>query len=193
MSKPSKKEAENAVLTLIKYISDGDVAEEVLQNTPTRVIKSYEEIFSGYGLDLDKEFSKSFDNSFNYQNQVFIDNIRFSSICEHHMLPIRGFANIAYILDKKAIGLSKIPRIVEVISKKLQLQERMTTEILQTVQKYTEAKGVAVHISAKHDCMNIRGIKKHESRTTTMLFSGEFLENQDRKNEFLSLVNNSRK
>lgn len=185
---PTKKDAEEAVLTLIKYITKGNVSNEVLTNTPKRVIKSYSELFSGYTTNMDKEFDKSFENEFNYREMILIDSIDFQSTCEHHMLAIKGQIQIAYIPSESVIGLSKIPRIIEAVTKKMQLQERMTNEIANAVEKYTKASGVAVFVSAKHDCMNIRGVKNHLANTQTFSFLGEFEQNLDKKREFLSII-----
>ncbi|QED22858.1 GTP cyclohydrolase I [Candidatus Deianiraea vastatrix] len=184
----SRSDAEKAVLTLLEYISKGKANDEVMKNTPSRVIDSFEELFGGYDIDFDSEFGKNFDNSFNYNNFVMIDNINFSSTCEHHLLPIVGVAHIAYIPDKKVIGLSKICRIVEAVSRRLQLQERMMVEILDIMTKYIKPKGSAIFIRANHGCMSLRGVKKHNCNTTTMLFSGQFETDIAKKQEFLSAI-----
>lgn len=189
----TEKDAKDAVLTLIKYISKNTANAEVLRNTPSRVIDSFSELFSGYSISFDDEFDKHFENNFQYQNIVMLDSIVISSTCEHHLLPIRGFANIAYIPNERIIGLSKICRIVEAVSRKLQLQERMTQEILNIMEKYIKPKGCAVHIIASHDCMSLRGIKKENSKTTTILFSGEFETNLQKRNEFLQMIKNNQK
>jgi GTP cyclohydrolase I len=184
---PSRQEAEDAVLTLIKYASSGTANQEVIQNTPSRVIKAYDELFAGYDIEID-DLSKKFANDFQYHDIVAVEGINFASTCEHHMLPITGVIHAAYIPSKSVIGISKIARIIHAVTRKLQLQERMTSEIVEKLSQATDSLGVAVYVRASHGCMILRGVKECDSITTTIKYSGLFLKDQDKRNQFNKII-----
>lgn len=180
--KPSREAAEEAVRTLIAWAGDDPSRKELLE-TPSRVVKSYEEFFSGYNQTIIGEIDKTFDNSKNYHDMVILKNIDFESYCEHHMVPIIGKATIAYIPSDRVIGLSKIARILDVYAKRLQIQERLTIEIAESINQVTNAKGVAVVIESAHHCLTTRGAYKPSSLMQTAHMTGCF--NQENiKNEF---------
>jgi GTP cyclohydrolase IA len=185
--KPTKEEALEAVRTLIKYIDDNP-DREGLAETPQRVIKSFEEIFSGYTIDPCSVLDSVFFEKSNFHDFVFLKTIKFKSMCEHHMLPIIGTADIAYIPNNSIVGISKLARVVEVLSRRLQIQERMTADIAETIQKKLNPLGVAVKISSLHHCMSMRGVNQDGSLMETMHFTGVFLTNQKHRQEFFSLL-----
>ena len=182
-NKPTREEAENAVRTLISWAGDNP-NREALIDTPKRVVDSYSELFSGYNQTVDKQISKTFENNNNYDDMIILRNIILESHCEHHMVPITGKAMIAYIPDKKIIGLSNIARIVDMFSKRLQIQERLVMEIATCLNKITEAKGVGVIIESSHQCLSTRGAYKPGSLMRTSYMLGSFKESSIRK-EFL--------
>lgn len=160
---------------------------EGLKKTPYRVAKAYEEIMSGYKADVDKIFNRAF-FKVNYKEMVIVKDIDFYSMCEHHMLPFMGKVHVAYIPDGLIVGLSKIPRIVEVFSRRLQIQERLTVEIADVLYKKLRPKGVGVIIEARHLCMTMRGIKNQTSTAVTSSMLGCFEKDPKVRNEFLSLI-----
>lgn len=157
-----------------------------LKETPNRVARMYETIFSGYKTDPESVF-KLFDSD-GYEGIILVKDIEFYSHCEHHMVPFYGVVHIAYIPNKKIIGLSKLARLVEVYARRLQVQERLTKEINDAMQKYMQPKGVAVLVEAKHMCMCMRGIQKQSAKTVTTSFSGEFVTNLYNKEDFFKQV-----
>jgi len=183
----NRAEAEEAIKTLIGWIGENPKREGLL-DTPKRVIKAFEEYFSGYFIDPYKELERTFDDVQGYDDMVIQKNISIFSHCEHHMAPIIGVAHVAYVPHKKIVGLSKLARVVEAYSRRLQTQERLTIEIAETVFKGLEAHGSAVSIDAVHHCMTSRGIKKHEATTATNFFTGIFKESHNLQNRFLNLV-----
>jgi GTP cyclohydrolase IA len=160
---------------------------EGLQRTPHRVAKAYKELLSGYRMDPKALINNAvFDVV--YDQMVIVRDIEFSSMCEHHMLPFMGRAHVAYVPSDKVIGLSKIPRIVDLFSKRLQVQERMTTQIADYIDVVLKPKGVAVVVEGIHMCMMLRGVKKHDARMTTSAMLGQFRENLSTRMEFLDNI-----
>lgn len=185
-NKPSRKEAEQAVRTLIAWAGDNPDREELLE-TPGRVVESYSEFFSGYNQVIDNKISKTFNNSSGYDDMIILREISLESYCEHHLVPIIGKACIAYIPNKKIIGLSKIARIVDIFSKRLQIQERLVVEIANCIEKITDPKGVGVIIESSHQCLTTRGAYKPGSLMRTSHMIGCFKEQEIRK-EFLNIM-----
>jgi GTP cyclohydrolase I len=164
-----------------------DPAREGLLATPRRVAESYEFLSSGYKMDIDEVMNKAVFNE-KYDEMVLVKNIDFYSLCEHHMLPFYGKVHVAYIPDGKIIGLSKIPRLVEIFSRRLQVQERMTQEIADTLDEYLQPNGVAVVSEAYHMCMMMRGVQKQNSSATTSAVHGVFKEDARTRSEFINLI-----
>ena len=185
--KVSDKEAEEAFKTIIKWIGE-DPNREGLIETPRRVIKAFKEYFKGYNQDSELELKKTFGDVQGYDDMVLQKNISISSHCEHHMAPIIGVAHVAYLPNKRIVGLSKLARTVEVFSKRLQTQERLTMQIANTLMKGLDAHGVAVTIDATHQCMTMRGIKKERATTVTNYFMGKFKEDLSYQNRFLRYI-----
>ena len=187
-NKPSKEEALNAVRTLISWAGD-DPDREGLIETPDRVVRSYNEFFSGYGEDPEKVLGKTFEEVEGYDEVVIVRNIRVESHFEHHMVPIVGVAHVGYIPNKRVVGISKLARVVDIFGKRLQTQETMTALIADTIERVLEPKGVAVVIDANHECMSTRGIHKTESSTITSRMLGSFRDNIETRAEFMNLIN----
>ena len=183
--RPSREEAEEAVRTLIRWAGDNPNREGLIE-TPKRVVKAYEEYFSGYTKNPKSILEKTFSETANYKDFVLLKNINFESHCEHHIAPIIGKASIAYLPNNCIVGISKLARIVNVFAKRLQTQETMTSEIAQCIQLHLNPKGVAVHISAEHQCMSSRGVHKLNVDMITTHFTGEFNENSEVKKRFLT-------
>ena len=181
------KEAEDAFKTILKWIGE-DPNREGLKETPKRVVKAFKEYFSGYHKNPKKELEKTFGDVDGYDDMVIEKDISFESHCEHHMAPIIGFVHIAYIPRKKVVGLSKLARTVEVFSKRLQTQERLTMQIAKTLMSALDAKGVAVTIDAAHQCMTMRGIKKEKATTVTNYYLGAFKEDLSYQNRYLRYI-----
>ncbi len=187
MSSPvSVEDAKAAVRTLLEYIGE-DPSREGLRETPDRVIRSFAEIYGGYNRDPTSVFKTFRDGSERVDEMVVQRNIPFFSNCEHHMLPFFGVAHIAYVPDEEIIGLSKFARLVEVFARRLQVQERITTQIADSLMQHLKPKGAACVIEASHLCMVQRGVKKHLSDTTTSALRGVFLEGPTRS-EFLRFI-----
>ena len=185
--KVSDKEAEEAFKTILTWIGE-DPKREGLIETPRRAVKAFKEYFKGYHQDAKTELSKTFGDVEGYDDMVVEKNITLESHCEHHMAPIIGVAHVAYIPNKKVVGLSKLARTVEVFSKRLQTQERLTMQIASTLMGALDAKGVAVTIDAAHQCMTMRGIKKEKATTVTNYFLGSFKEDLSIQNRYLSYL-----
>ena len=174
---------------LIKKIITGigeDPKREGLKQTPERVVKMYKKIFSGY-QEKPENIMTVFDSE-KYDEMIVCKNIEFYSMCEHHMLPFLGTVSIAYIPNKKIIGLSKLPRIVEIFSRRMQNQERMTNQIAATIMKFLKPKGVGVVIKAQHLCMMMRGVEKKNAEMITSDLRGVFKKNLSTRNEFMNLI-----
>jgi len=179
------EKVQGLVETILTEIGE-DPEREGLLKTPKRVAKAYEYLTSGYNKDITKVLNGAIFSE-DYDEMVLVRNIDFYSMCEHHMLPFFGKVHIAYIPDGKIVGLSKLPRIVEVFARRLQVQERMTKEIADTINEHLKPKGVAVVSEAYHMCMMMRGVQKQNSITTTSAFTGEF-RNAETRSEFLRLI-----
>jgi len=183
-SEVTDKQAEEAFKTIISWIGENPDREGLLE-TPKRVVKAFKEYFKGYNEDPNKELIKTFGDVENYDDMVVQKNITLESHCEHHMAPIIGVAHVAYIPNEKVVGLSKLARTVEIFSKRLQTQERLTMQIAKTIMSALDAKGVAVTIDAAHQCMTVRGIKKEKATTVTNYFLGSFKEDLSFQNRYL--------
>ena len=183
----SDKQAEDAFRTILRWIGE-DPTREGLLETPKRVVKAFKEYFKGYHQDASAELVKTFGDVEGYDDMVVEKNITLESHCEHHMAPIIGVAHIAYIPNTKVVGLSKLARTVEVFSKRLQTQERLTMQIAKTLMSSLEAKGVAVTIDAAHQCMTMRGIKKEKATTVTNYYLGTFKEDLSYQNRYLRYI-----
>ena len=186
-NKVSDKEAEEAFKTILAWMGE-DPAREGLLETPKRVVKAYKEYFGGYAEDAGKVLDKTFGDVEGYDDMVVEKNISVSSHCEHHMAPIVGTAHVAYIPKDRVVGLSKLARVVEIFSKRLQTQERLTMQVAQALMKSLDAKGVAVTIDAAHQCMTMRGIKKENATTVTNYFLGQFKEDLSIQNRYLRFI-----
>jgi GTP cyclohydrolase IA len=180
-------QAEEAFRTILKWIGE-DPNREGLLETPKRVIKAFKEYFKGYDQDPIKDLQKTFGDVDGYDDMVVEKNITFESHCEHHMAPIIGIAHVAYIPKSKVVGLSKLARTVEIFSKRLQTQERLTMQIAKTLMTGLDAKGVAVTLDASHQCMTMRGIRKEKATTITNYFLGSFKEDLGHQNRYLRLI-----
>ena len=181
------KEAEEAFTTILKWIGENP-DREGLKDTPKRVVKAFKEYFGGYHKDASEALNKTFADVDGYDDMVIEKNISFDSHCEHHMAPIIGVVHIAYIPNKKVVGLSKLARTVEVYAKRLQTQERLNMQIAKTLMSGLEAKGVAVTIDASHQCMTMRGIKKEKATTLTNYFLGSFKDDLSLQNRYLKHI-----
>ena len=186
-SEVTDKQAEEAFKTILNWIGE-DPSREGLLETPKRVVKAFKEYFKGYHQNAEDDLSKTFGDVEGYDDMVVEKNITLESHCEHHMAPIIGVAHVAYIPNKKVVGLSKLARTVDVFSKRLQTQERLTMQIASTLMKALDAKGVAVTIDAAHQCMTMRGIKKEKATTVTNYFLGSFKEDPSIQNRYLSYL-----
>ena len=186
-NKVSRKEAEKAVETLIKWAGD-DPKREGLRDTPKRVINSYEEFFSGYKDNAEDVLSKTFEDVQGYQDIVMLKDISFNSHCEHHMVPIVGKVHLAYIPVKKVVGISKLARAVDIFARRLQTQETMTQQISSSINNSLKPRGVAVYIEAIHQCMTTRGVHKPNVSTITSSFLGVFKTNKSLEEKFISFI-----
>ena len=183
----SDKDAEEAFKTILTWMGE-DPNREGLLETPKRVVKAFKEYFKGYKEDPDKILDKTFGDVEGYDDMVVQKNISVQSHCEHHMAPIIGKAHVAYIPKERVVGLSKLARVVEVFSKRLQTQERLTMQIAKTIMESLDAKGVAVSIDSTHQCMTMRGIKKEQATTVTNYYLGKFKEDLSYQNRYLRFI-----
>ena len=183
----SDKEAEEAFKTILTWLGE-DPSREGLLETPKRVMKAYKEYFAGYKVDPSKILDKTFGDVDGYDDMVIQKNISIQSHCEHHMAPIIGKAHVAYIPKERVVGLSKLARVVEVFSKRLQTQERLTMQVAKTLMESLDAKGVAVTIDSTHQCMTMRGIKKEHASTVTNYYLGQFKEDLSFQNRYLRFI-----
>lgn len=186
-SRPSREEAENAVRTLIRWAGD-DPTREGLLDTPARVVRAYEEFFGGYQEDPEQILARTFSEVDGYDEMIVMNDIRFESHCEHHMVPIIGKVHIGYLPDRRVVGISKLARLVEVYAKRLQIQEKMTVQIADTLQHILRPKGVAVVIEAAHQCMTTRGVHKPGVALVTSRMLGAFREDSATRREFLGII-----
>ena len=184
----SDQKAEEAIEILIRWIGE-DPEREGLKSTPKRVVRAYKEYFQGYKEDPAKHLTKTFTEIEDYDDMIIEKDISIRSHCEHHMAPIVGVAHVAYIPSKKVVGLSKLGRVVEAFSKRLQTQERLTMQIAKTIMHVLQPRGVAVTIDAAHQCMTSRGIKKEKTTTVTNYFLGAFKEDLSFQNRYLRYIN----
>ena len=185
--KISDKEAEEAFKTILAWMGE-DPSREGLLETPKRVVKAFKEYFKGYKEDPNKILDKTFGDVEGYDDMVVQKNISVQSHCEHHMAPIIGKAHVAYIPNERVVGLSKIARVVEIFSKRLQTQERLTVQIANSLMEALDAKGVAVTIDSTHQCMTMRGIKKEQATTVTNFYLGQFKEDLSYQNRYLRFI-----
>jgi len=190
-NKVSDKEAEEAFKTILTWLGE-DPTREGLLETPKRVMKAYKEYFAGYKVDPSKILDKTFGDVDGYDDMVIQKNISIQSHCEHHMAPIIGKAHVAYIPKERVVGLSKLARVVEVFSKRLQTQERLTMQVAKTLMESLDAKGVAVTIDSTHQCMTMRGIKKEQATTVTNYYLGQFKEDLSYQNRYLRFISISK-
>jgi len=186
--KISDEKAEDAVRTIIEWVGE-DPKREGLKSTPRRVVRAYKEYFQGYNQDPAEYLSKTFSEVEGYDDMVIEKNISVQSHCEHHMAPIIGVAHVAYIPSLKVVGLSKLARVVDAFSKRLQTQERLTMQIAKVIMDVLQPRGVAVTIDASHQCMTNRGIKKEKTTTITNYFLGTFKDDLSFQNRYLRYIN----
>ncbi|CAA7618813.1 GTP cyclohydrolase 1 [Magnetospirillum sp. UT-4] len=185
--RPTREEAEEAVRVLLRWAGD-DPGREGLVGTPDRVVRAYEEFFEGYGQDPVEMLQRTFEETEGYDEMVVLRDIRLESHCEHHMVPIIGKAHIAYLPDRRVVGISKLARVVEVFAKRLQIQEKMTSQIANVINDVLQPKGVAVVIEAAHACMTTRGIRKPGVTMVTSRMLGAFRDNPATRREFMALI-----
>lgn len=184
---PTKQEAEEAVRTLIRWAGD-DPEREGLVGTPDRVVRSYKEFFAGYLEDPVELLQRTFEETDGYDEMVVLKDIRLESHCEHHMVPIIGVAHIAYLPKNRVVGISKLARVLEVYAKRLQIQEKLTAQVANTIQEVLEPQGIAVVIEAAHQCMTTRGVRKPGVTMVTSKMLGCFRDNAETRKEFLSII-----
>ena len=187
-SEVSDKEAQEAFRTILRWIGENP-DREGLRETPRRVTKAFKEYFKGYKQEITSELLKTFGDVNGYDDMVLQKNISVQSHCEHHMAPIIGVAHVAYLPNKRVVGLSKLARVVEVFSKRLQTQERLTMQIAKTIMDVLQPRGVAVTIDAAHQCMTNRGVKKENTTTVTNYFLGAFKDDLSFQNRYLRYIN----
>jgi GTP cyclohydrolase I len=185
--RPTRAEAEAAVRTLLRWACD-DPTREGLRDTPKRVADAYEEFFVGYSVDPVELLARSFEETDGYDEMVVLRDIRFESHCEHHMAPIIGRAHIAYLPDRRVVGISKLARVLEAFSKRLQIQERLTAQVANSIQDVLRPKGVAVVIDATHQCMTTRGVHRPGVTMVTSRMLGAFRDDPSTRREFLAII-----
>jgi GTP cyclohydrolase I len=185
--RPTREEAEAAVRTLLRWTGD-DPTREGLVGTPDRVVRSYEEFFEGYHLDPVAMLERTFEETDGYDEIVLLRDIRLESHCEHHMVPIIGRAHVAYLPHRRVVGISKLARVVEAYAKRLQIQEKLTAQIANTIQDVLQPRGVAVVIEAAHQCMTTRGVHKPGVTMVTSRMLGAFRDDPTTRREFLAMI-----
>lgn len=185
--RPSREEAEAAVRTLIRWAGD-DPDREGLLDTPSRVARAYEEFFRGYTIDPVEILKRTFEETEGYDEMVLLRDIRVESYCEHHMVPIIGTAHVAYLPNRRVVGISKLARVVEAFGKRLQIQEKLTAQIANTINDVLEPKGVAVVVEAQHQCMSTRGVHMTGVDMVTSRMLGAFRDSENTRREFLSMI-----
>ena len=188
--RPTRQQAEEAVRTLILWAGD-DPSREGLRDTPARVARAYQEFFAGYGQDPAEILKRTFSEVEGYDEMIVMSDIRFESHCEHHMVPIIGKAHVGYLPDKRVVGISKLARLVEVYARRLQVQEKMTVQIADTLQEILQPRGVAVVIEAAHQCMTTRGVHKPGVGLITSRMVGAFRDDPSTRREFLAVIGRS--
>ncbi len=187
--KPTQAEAEAAVRTLLRWAGD-DPEREGLLDTPARVVRSYRELFAGYGVDPTALLERTFEEVEGYDEIILLRDIRLESYCEHHMVPIIGRAHVGYLPNRRVVGISKLARVVDAFSKRLQIQEKLTVQIANAINSVLQPKGVAVVIEASHQCMTTRGVHKPGVGMVTSTMLGAFRSNPDTRRELLSMIGN---
>src|SRR5277367_2495489 len=185
--RPSRSEAEQAVRTLLAYVGDNPDREGLI-DTPKRVISAYEELYSGYREDPVEVLDRTFAEMGTYDDLVLVRNIPFHSHCEHHMMPFYGRAHAAYLPIERVVGLSKLARLIDVYSRRLQTQEHLTSQVVTAIDEVLKPRGVAVMVEAEHTCMSLRGVAKHGAMTFTSRYTGMFRDNPAEQARFMSLV-----
>ena len=188
VERPAREEAEAAVRTLIRWAGD-DPEREGLLETPARVVRAYEEFFNGYDVCPRSYLEKTFEETEGYDEIVLLKDIRLESHCEHHMVPFIGKAHVAYLPDRRVVGISKLARVVEAYGKRLQIQEKLTAQIANTIDEVLEPRGVAVIVEAVHQCMTMRGVHKPGVSLVTSRMHGAFRDDPATRRELLSMVN----
>ncbi|WP_207456013.1 GTP cyclohydrolase I FolE [Azospirillum sp. SYSU D00513] len=189
LPRPTRAEAEEAVRTLIRWAGD-DPLREGLLGTPDRVVRSYEEFFAGYAVDPTEILKRTFEEIEGYDEMVVLRDIRVESYCEHHMVPIVGKAHVAYLPRRRVVGISKLARLVEAYGKRLQIQEKMTAQIANTIDEILQPEGVAVVIEASHQCMTTRGVHHTGVSMVTSRMLGAFRSDPSTRREFLTMIGN---
>ena len=187
--KPTREEAEKAIRTMLLWAGD-DPSREGLVDTPARVVRAFEDWFSGYNEDPEEYMRRTFEEVEGYDDMIVLRDIRFESHCEHHLAPIIGKAHVGYLPNNKVVGISKLARVVEAFARRLQVQEKMNAQIANTIQNVLDPKGVAVVIEATHQCMTTRGVHKTGVSMVTSTMLGEFRKNPLTRREFLSVIGN---
>lgn len=187
--RPTREQAEQAVRTLLQWAGD-DPFREGLADTPARVVRAYEEFFAGYAVNPREILERTFEETDGYDEMVLLRDIRFASHCEHHMAPIIGKAHVAYLPHRRVVGISKLARLVEVFARRLQIQEKMTAQIANTINDILQPKGTAVVIEAAHQCMTTRGIHKAGVTMVTSRMLGGFRKDPSTRREFLAMIGN---
>jgi GTP cyclohydrolase IA len=185
--RPTREEAEEAVRVLLRWAGD-DPGREGLLDTPARVVRSYEEYFSGYAIDPVALLERTFEETDGYDEIVLLRDIRLESHCEHHMVPIIGRAHVAYLPHRRVVGISKLARVVDAYASRLQIQEKLTAQIANTIQQVLEPRGVAVVIEAAHQCMTTRGVHKPGVTMVTSRMLGAFRDNPITRREVLAMI-----
>lgn len=187
LARPTREDAEAAVRTLIRWAGDNPEREGLL-GTPDRVVRSYEEFFAGYDMDPREMLQRTFEEVEGYDEVVALRDIRLESHCEHHMVPIVGKVHIGYLPDKRVVGISKLARVVDAYAHRLQIQEKLTAQIANTLQEVLQPRGVAVVIEAAHECMTTRGVHKSDVTMVTSRMLGAFRDNGETRREFLTMI-----
>jgi GTP cyclohydrolase I len=187
--RPTRAEAEDAVRVLLRWAGD-DPAREGLLDTPSRVVRAYEEFFEGYSHDPREILARTFSEVEGYDEMVVLKDIRFESYCEHHMVPIIGRAHVAYLPEHRVVGISKLARLVDAFAKRLQIQEKMTVQIADTLNEILQPKGVGVILEAAHQCITTRGVHKPGVHMVTSRMLGSFRDDPSTRREFLAIVGN---
>ncbi len=185
--RPSRAEAEDAIRTLIRWACD-DPTREGLLDTPARVARAYEELFAGYHVDPVALLERTFDEVEGYDEIVLLKDIRLESYCEHHMVPIIGLAHVAYLPAQRVVGISKLARVVEAYAKRLQIQEKLTAQIANTIEAVLQPRGVAVVIESEHQCMTTRGVHQHGASMVTSRMLGAFRDDPNTRRELMALL-----
>jgi GTP cyclohydrolase I len=185
--RPSRGEAEAAVRTLLRYAGD-DSEREGLRETPARVVRAYDEFFAGYAQDPEAVLARTFEEVEGYDEMVVVRDIELASHCEHHMVSFVGLAHVAYLPDRRVVGLSKLARVVDIFARRLQIQEKLTVQIAEVIDRVLQPRGVAVVIEARHDCMATRGVHKPGAQTITSRMTGAFRTDPSTRREFLAMI-----